>query len=69
MEGLAKDEPYRIETDCEAILFTPGIYNRDARLELPCEEVDTWARRALAANGFGDYLVEPEKVFQSTRFQ
>ena len=55
MEGPAKDEPYRIETDCETILFTPAINNSDARLELPCEEVDTWARRALAANGFGDY--------------
>ena len=55
MEGLAKDETYRIETDCEAIAFTPAINNRDAQLELPSEEVDTWARRALAANGFGDY--------------
>jgi hypothetical protein len=55
MEGLAKDEMYRIETDCETILFTPGINNSDAQPELPCEEVDTWARRALAANGFGDY--------------
>ena len=23
--------------------------------EAACEDLDTWARRALAANGFGDY--------------
>jgi hypothetical protein len=55
MENLAKDEMYRIETDCEIIEFTPGINNLDARPELPCDEIDTWARQALAANGFGDY--------------
>jgi hypothetical protein len=55
MEDLAKDEMYRIETDCEFIAFTPAINNLDALPELPCDEVDTWARRALAANGFGDF--------------
>jgi hypothetical protein len=54
MEDLAKDETYRIETDCEIIEFTPEINNLNARPELRCDEVDTWARRALAANGFGD---------------
>ena len=55
MEDLAKDETYCIKTDCEIIEFTPGINNRGAQLEIPCDEVHIWAKRALAANGFGDY--------------
>ena len=55
MEDLAKDETYCIESDCEVIAFTPGVNYRDALPEMSCAEVDTWARRALAANGFGDY--------------
>jgi hypothetical protein len=55
MEELAKDETYRIKTNCEVIVFAPGINNRGAQLEMPCNEVYIWAKRALAANGFGDY--------------
>ena len=55
MEGLAKDEMYDIETDAETIVFAPASINRDTRPEMPGDEVETWARRALAANGFGDY--------------
>jgi len=55
MEGLAKDEIYGIETDAEIIEFTPASINRDTRSERPGDEIETWARRALAANGFGDY--------------
>jgi hypothetical protein len=55
MEELAKDETYRIKTNCEDIVFAPGINNRGAQLEMPCNEVYIWAKRALAANGFGDY--------------
>jgi hypothetical protein len=55
MEGLAKDEMYGIETDAEIIAFTPASNNRDTRPEMPGDEAETWARRALAANGFGDY--------------
>ena len=55
MEGRAKDEKYCIETDCEIIAFTPASNNRDTQPERPGDEVETWARRALAANGFGDY--------------
>jgi hypothetical protein len=55
MEDLAKDETYCIKTDCEIIAFTPGINNRGDQPEMPCDEVYIWAKRALAANGFGDY--------------
>jgi hypothetical protein len=55
MEGLAKDEMYGIETDAEIIAFTPASNNRDTKPEMPGDEAETWARRALAANGFGDY--------------
>jgi len=55
MEGLDKDEKYCIETDCKIIAFTPGGINRGTQPEMPDDEVETWARRALAANGFGDY--------------
>jgi hypothetical protein len=46
---------YGIETDCEIIAFTPASNNRETLREMPSDEVETWARRALAANGFGDY--------------
>ena len=42
MEGLAKDETYCIETDCEIIEFTPGGINRDTRPEMPGDEVEIW---------------------------
>jgi hypothetical protein len=55
MESLAKDEIYGIETDAEIIEFTPASNNRETHPEMPADEIETWARRALAANGFGDY--------------
>jgi len=55
MEAVARDEMYSIDTDCEIVEFTPGSINRDAQSEMSFDEIDVWARRALAANGFGDY--------------
>ena len=55
MEAIARDKIYSIETDCEFVEFTPGNINRDAQSEMSIDEIDAWARRALAANGFGDY--------------
>jgi hypothetical protein len=55
MEALAKDEMYGIETDAEIIEFTPASNIRDPLPETPGDEIEIWARRALAANGFGDY--------------
>ena len=43
--------------ECEVIEFKSDR-NSEARESLSenfNEEIDTWARRALAANGFGDY--------------
>ena len=55
MEAVARDEIYNIDTGCEIVEFTPGTINRDAQSEMSFDEIDAWARRALAANGFGDY--------------
>ena len=55
MEALARDEIYSIDTGCEIVEFTPGTINRDVQPEMSFDEIDAWARRALAANGFGDY--------------
>ena len=55
MEAAARDEIYSMETGCEIVEFTPGDINRDALLEMSFDEIDAWARHALAANWFGDY--------------
>ena len=55
MEELAKDEAYFIKTDCAIIAFAPEINLRGAQPVMPCDEAYIWAKRALAANGFGDY--------------
>ena len=55
MEAVARDEMYSIETGCEIVEFTPGSINRDDLSEMSFDEIDAWARHALAANGFGDY--------------
>lgn len=55
MEAVARDEMYGIDTGCEIVEFTPGSINRDAQSEVSFDEIDAWARRALAANGFADY--------------
>ena len=43
--------------ECEIIEFNPESNHegRDSLSENFNEEIDAWARRALAANGFGDY--------------
>ena len=43
--------------DCEVIEFKTDSVNeeRESLSEIFNEEIDIWARRALAANGFGDY--------------
>jgi hypothetical protein len=55
MEAVTRDEIYSIDTGCEIVEFTPESINRDAQSEMSFDEIDAWARRALAANGFGDY--------------
>jgi len=55
MEAVARDDMYCIDTGFEIVEITPGSINRDNQSEMSFEEIDTWARRAMAANGFGDY--------------
>ena len=39
----------------DVIELNPGENHRESITEIFCEEIDQWARRALAANGFGDF--------------
>ena len=55
MEAVARDDMYGIDTGCEILEFTPGSPNRGAQAEMSFDEIDAWVRRALAANGFGNY--------------
>ncbi len=55
MEAVVRDKMYSMETGCEIVEFTPGDINRDTLSEIFFDEIDAWARHALAANGFGDY--------------
>ena len=55
MEAVVRDKMYSMETGCEIVEFTPADINRDAPSEMSFDEIDAWARHALAANGFGDY--------------
>ena len=41
--------------DCEINEMEPARTTRDSLSENFNDELDAWARRALAANGFGDY--------------
>ena len=41
--------------DCEIVKFSSRCMTRDSLSEMFNDEIDAWARRALAANGFGDY--------------
>jgi len=40
---------------CDVIELNSEVNRRESLTETFCEEIDQWARRALAANGFGDY--------------
>jgi len=62
MCNRARDESQFIEIefdaaerpDCEIVKFTSRGVPHDSLSEIFNDESDTWARRALAANGFGD---------------
>ncbi len=41
--------------DCEVIEFRPERGELDSLNINFVDEIDAWARQALAANGFGDY--------------
>jgi hypothetical protein len=55
MENLVKDALFSVETDCDIVEFTPANVKRDSLSEIFLEEIDAWARQALATNGFGGY--------------
>jgi len=64
MENTARDK-HMMETveeflneqpDCEVIEFSRDSYQRDSLSENFVNEIEAWARHALASNGFGDYL-------------
>lgn len=40
---------------CDVVELNPERNHRESLSEAFCEEIDQWARRALAANGFGGY--------------
>ena len=41
--------------ECEIVPLRPEQYVRESLAENFINELDAWARHALAANGFGDY--------------
>ena len=43
--------------ECDIVEFNPDFREegRDSLSEIFNDELDNWARRALGANGFGDY--------------
>jgi hypothetical protein len=55
MENLVKDVLFSVETDCDIVEFTPANIKRDSLSENFLDEINAWARKALAADGFGDY--------------
>jgi hypothetical protein len=42
--------------DCEILEFDRDYQQRDSLSENFVNEIEAWARHALAANGFGDHL-------------
>jgi hypothetical protein len=55
MEIFVNDVLFSVETDCDIVEFTHANIKRDSLSEIFLDEIDAWARQALAANGFGDY--------------
>lgn len=55
MENLDNNVLLGNETDGDNVEFTPGSIIRDSLSEIFFNEIDAWARQALAANGFGDF--------------
>ncbi|TNF88186.1 MAG: hypothetical protein JSU67_11010 [Gammaproteobacteria bacterium] len=43
------------DEECEIVPLRPEQYVRESLSENFINEIEAWARHALAANGFGDY--------------
>jgi hypothetical protein len=63
MKSLIRDELHEVDCDRDRdpqktsniVKFRRGNHDRDSLSENFTNELDAWARQALAANGFGDY--------------
>ena len=42
-------------TECDSVEFRLGHRDRDSQYDIFVNEIDAWARQALASNGIGDY--------------
>ena len=42
-------------SECDIVPFSPQARQRDSLFENFVDEIDAWARHAIALNGFGDY--------------
>ena len=55
--GFPEFDDSSMETgEPEAVAESEGLNVGESLFENFVDEIDTWSRRALAANGFGDYL-------------
>ena len=54
IESLAGEVAYHVE-ECEVIELRPCKDEADSLFGNFVDEIDAWARHALAANGFGGY--------------
>jgi hypothetical protein len=56
--ALKFDHPSDFAAQADAAAMSPTAEAepaRESQFEIFADEIDAWARRALAANGFGDY--------------
>jgi hypothetical protein len=53
---LESDEQQDLDSEnCEVVNFSPEHHVRESLSENFINELEAWARHALAGNGFGDY--------------
>jgi hypothetical protein len=55
LEDLTDSYEEQEHTECDIVEFRSNNSDRDSSYENFVNEIDAWARQALAANGFGDY--------------
>ena len=54
-QDLARNHQVETHRECDVVPFTHEARERDSLFENFVDEIDAWARHALASNGFGDY--------------
>ena len=55
LEDPDKNHPVEARQECDVVPFKHEARERDSLSENFINEIDAWARHALASNGFGDY--------------